>query len=189
MYVKVLLTTFMCISRSLSIYTSNTVSRWVPSRLKLCSLYSMSSSSGSSGNIGDTGFIDSLQSITSESNDKYKLFKLLYSKKKKRESENLVILESHRTIIDAIRYGMKPKSIFLTAGSLKAPLGSDLQHEINSSQSVKDVTCISTDSLVEKISDVESCQGVVGIFHTERVTKLPTNVSLVIACDRLITDV
>ena len=135
--------------------------------------------------VSDSDFLASLLPVSSEHNEKYKLFKQLYTKKSKRVLENLVILESHRTVIDAIRYGMKPRTIFLTPAALEAPLGNDLKAEISKYQYVKDVTCASSESLVEKLSDVESCQGVIGIFPIERFTSLPSSISIAVACDKV----
>jgi hypothetical protein len=46
-------------------------------------------------------FANSLPAISSDSNYKYKAFKSLYLNKSKREAESCIILETHRTIIDA----------------------------------------------------------------------------------------
>lgn len=53
------------------------------------------------GGAGVSDFASSLPAISSDSNDKYKAFKSLYIKKSKRETEGCIILETHRTIIDA----------------------------------------------------------------------------------------
>jgi len=77
---------------------------------------------------------------------------------------------------------MKPKSIFFSPNSLKAPLGEDL---INILQNVREISFLLKESLVENLSEVACCQGVVGLFHVDRVTALPPDCTLAIACDKI----
>jgi hypothetical protein len=79
---------------------------------------------------------------------------------------------------------MKPKTIFLTLKALNAPLGLSLIREIENSRLNSDVCYIIPDSLMDKLSDCETSQGVVSIFPMNRSHSLMANLSVVLACDR-----
>jgi RNA methyltransferase, TrmH family len=129
------------------------------------------------------GFMRDMKSIHSESNDKFKTFKSLYQKRSKRNESNSVILESHRTVIDAIRNGMTPKIIFLTTKSLSTPLGASLRYELSSLKCFSDICYFVPENLIDKLSDCETCQGVVAIFEHFRSTDLPEDSNIILACD------
>ena len=110
-----------------------------------------STTSTSSSFLRASTFVDSLKEITSERNPSYKYCKLLYDKKSKRKQEGLMILESHRTIIDGIKAGLLPTAIFATSSSFRAPLGKILEEVITDNE-FTDITYHTKESLVRKIS-------------------------------------
>ena len=138
----------------------------------------------SASNEGTDEFLDSLKSISSVTNENFKFYKLLYDKKSKRDKENIIILESHRTILDALRNRMIPKSIFLTQSSIDSPLGLDLKNLIQQNEHIREVTYLVSDSLIEKISSLESSQGVISMFHHVKSKNLSDIESLALVCDR-----
>ena len=63
--------------------------------------------------------------ITSEDNFKVKQVKSL-QQKRKRDKANLILLEGHRQVIDALRFGSKPHHIFITEKGIDGPMGYSL---------------------------------------------------------------
>ena len=98
-----------------------------------------------------SAFANSLKEITSDQNQMYKFCKVLYNKKSKRKEEQLMILESHRTIIEGIKAGLVPTTIFATSSSLQAPLAGVLE-EVITDNKYTDITYYTKESLVRKIS-------------------------------------
>ena len=127
------------------------VTRSLPARAAISVAKRFSITSTSSSFLQASTFVDSLKEITSDQNPAYKFCKLLYNKKSKRKQERLMILESHRTIIDGIKAGLVPTAIFATSSSLKAPLAGVLEEAITHNQ-LYDITYHTKESLVRKLS-------------------------------------
>ena len=90
---------------------------------------------------------------------------------------------SNRTIIEAIRAGLVPNTIFLSSSALDGPLGSDLQREIENNDAVKSVVWRLPEHMIARLSAVETCQGVVGIFRVTRQSELPPDMNIGLVCD------
>jgi TrmH family RNA methyltransferase len=133
-----------------------------------------------------SSFYNNLLLLSSESNEKIKTMKSLHIKKK-RESLNLLLLEGHRQVIDAINGGLIPTQILLSDKAINAPLSSIL---INSIMKIKSESLVYkvNENIMQSISDTVHCQGVIASFNKpETITKLPsinTN-PLIILLDRL----
>jgi len=67
--------------------------------------------------------------LTSASNSTIKLLKALYARKK-RKDKDLILLEGHRLVLDALRSGLRPLHVLLTDRGLHAPLGKELLQEL-----------------------------------------------------------
>jgi len=48
---------------------------------------------------------------------------------------------------------------------------------------IKEVSCHVPEQLIKKLSDVESSQGVVGMFYMERLLQIPRNIDIALVCD------
>lgn len=101
--------------------------------------------------------------ITSESNSKVKLLKSLNVKKKRMEHQ-LVLIEGHRMVIDAIDAGAQPRTVFFSDKGISSPLGNRLDLALRSIQNDCFVSKV-PNSVVEAISDTVTCQGVVAAFQ------------------------
>ena len=121
--------------------------------------------------------------ISSRSNEKVKSLKALLIKKN-RDSENLLLLEGHRQIIDAINGGYYPNTLLLSDDAVAAPLGNMLLSSLNKC-SPSSVYRASND-LIQSISDTVNCQGVVASFSKPKIrTQLSSQHSpLVVLMDR-----
>jgi TrmH family RNA methyltransferase len=112
-------------------------------------------------------YIDLLERpvITSESNDKLKKLNSLKAKKN-RDKLNLVLLEGHRQVIDAITNGLVPDAVIMTDAALLAPLGQELAESLQSLRRTSAVFSFdyATKSLIDKISDTVNSQGVIASF-------------------------
>lgn len=123
--------------------------------------------------------------IKSETNTKVKLLKSLNTKKK-REENNMVLLEGHRQIIDAINLGIKPQLILLSEKAAQAPLGEKL---LNTLQLHKLKYDYCSDSIINSVSDTITSQGIVAAFDKPKqfqLTELNGNISpLLLVLDRV----
>jgi TrmH family RNA methyltransferase len=121
--------------------------------------------------------------IVSSTNDKVKLLKSLHTKKK-RDTENLLLLEGHRQVIDAINGGYVPSILLLSDEAANAPLGNLLLDAL--SRCVPSTICRASNELIQSISDTVNCQGVVAAFpKPEKIPDLPLGKSpLIVLMDR-----
>ena len=60
----------------------------------------------------------------------------------------------------------------------------DLKNLIQQNEHIKEVTYLVSDSLIEKISSLESSQGVISMFHHVKSKNLSDIESLALICDR-----
>ena len=119
------------------------------------------------------------ETIISESNGKYKLMKSLQLKKY-RMKEKLILVEGHRTILDAISNGLEPKLIFTTVRSFDSPLGQQLFEVVRGREDVE----IVHENLMRAVTDTVHSQGVCAAFPLPpEPDALPLDASLVIICD------
>lgn len=103
------------------------------------------------------------------------LKKLLRNSRK----ENLILLEGNRTIVDAIRYGFQPHSIFVSDIALQNGLKKELK---NFSESLFKID----QNTLSKFSEVTTSQGILGLFHhSPFVSPQPTKSPLIVLCDRI----
>ncbi len=93
--------------------------------------------------------------ISSESNEKIKHICSIKTRKKK-DLQNLIFLEGHRVILDALAAGFIPEQIFLTERGTEAPLGGALVKALNKYQS--NVFTV-TDNVMSKITETVTSQG------------------------------
>ena len=123
--------------------------------------------------------------IKSETNNKVKLLKAL-NIKKKREENNMVLLEGHRQIIDAINLGIKPHIILLSEKATQAPLGEKLVNTLLLHKLKYDYC---SDIIMNSISDTITSQGIVAAFDKPKqfqLTELKSNTSpLLLVLDRI----
>ena len=113
-----------------------------------------------------------MRMIVSESNEKVKLVKNLQLKKR-RDKEGLILLEGHRQVIDALRYGVAPRNIFITDKGIDGPMGYSLMEAItfsgeaagDSGEDLFRKIDVVSDTLMKKcFSEVETAQGLVAAF-------------------------
>lgn len=124
------------------------------------------------------------QNIVSESNGKIKLLKSLHMKKK-REGENLILLEGHRQVIDALKCSdqgqgnwgeCRPKYLLLTRRALEAPLGMVLLETlIKSGNDNIEIDLVEESTMRKVLSDVDSPQGVIAAFHRPKFISAKDN--------------
>jgi len=74
--------------------------------------------------------------LTSAANGTIKLLKALHVRKK-RKDKDLILLEGHRLVIEALRGGMKPQHVLLTDRGVSAPLGKELLQELMAGLSLR----------------------------------------------------
>jgi TrmH family RNA methyltransferase len=157
--------------------------RFIIKNLRMCkNLSSLSSSSSSSISL----FYSNLLHLTSESNDKIKIIKSLQLKKK-RQSLNLLLLEGHRQVIDAINGGLIPQHILLSDKAINAPLSTILIESIINSKSESLVYKVN-ENIMQSLSDTVQCQGVIAAFNKPPIiSKLPSidKNPLIILLDRV----
>lgn len=118
--------------------------------------------------------------ITSSSNATYKELKSIVSSTRRLKSADLVMLEGHRMVLDALSFGFVPHGIYASPSAIHAPLGSKLQSEL---ERVSQAHFLS-DELLQRVSDTEHSQGVIGLFQQPPQT-LPTAPSFSVICDSL----
>lgn len=100
--------------------------------------------------------------------------------KKYRDKEGLVLLEGHRTIIDALSNGMSPSCILMTNRAFESPLGEELY------SITKQLPCVDIipDAMMKNIVDTVQPQGVCAAFKLPTVLNhLPPTASLLVICD------
>ncbi len=109
--------------------------------------------------------VNTRRMIISEDNSKVKLVKSL-QQKKKRDKESLILLEGHRQVIDALRFGARPRHIFLTKGGIDGPMGYSLMEAMTfgCTEFLSEVDIVSDTIMRKCFSDVENAQGVVASF-------------------------
>jgi len=103
-----------------------------------------------------------LERIVSESNAKVKLMRSLRLKKARDETQ-LLLLEGHRLILDALQHGrVAPELLLYTDRALQSPLGATLQDVM-----VRHRNCshLVSDEVFQSLSDTVTSQGVVGAFR------------------------
>ena len=121
--------------------------------------------------------------VSSRSNEKVKLLKALLIKKN-RDSENLLLLEGHRQIIDAINGGYYPHTLLLSDEAVAAPLGELLLNSLT--KCCSSTVYRASSDLIQSISDTVSSQGVVASFSKpQKNTHLTLNHSpIIVLMDR-----
>lgn len=97
--------------------------------------------------------------ITSFTNKKVSRFRSLLGvgKKNKFNSDDLVVLEGHRHVIDAISRGLKPSLCLVSDRALSAPLGETMRALLTEHDIAVDTV---EDSILQKLTDSEHSQGV-----------------------------
>lgn len=101
--------------------------------------------------------------ITSPANDKVKLIKSLQFRKK-RDEQNLILLEGFRLISDSITAGHTADLIMCTKEAAESEGGRTLVHQLNS-QSLLGKLHLISDSVFRTLTDTVHGQGVIAIFH------------------------
>ena len=165
-----------------NIQKSNVIKRF----MSLSSSSSASSVKTTLTSSSSLSFYNNLLHLTSESNDKIKLMKSLNTKKK-RQSLNVLLLEGHRQVIDAINGGMLPQHILLSDKAMNAPLSNIL---IDSIMKIKSESLVYkvNDNIMQSLSDTVHSQGVLAAFSKPTVvTTLPSidKNPLVVILDRV----
>lgn len=103
-----------------------------------------------------------IERIVSESNAKVKLMRSLRLKKTRDETQ-LLLLEGHRLILDALQHGrVAPELLLYTDRALQAPLGAALQEELHRHRSCSHLV---SEDVFHSLSETVTSQGVVGAFH------------------------
>ena len=117
--------------------------------------------------------------IASDANERVKMLKSLMLKKK-RDALDLVLLEGHRQIIDAIASGLVPTQVLLTERALlHAPLSARLVEALQRCPSVGGTVAVAvavhcvTDSVMDKLADTVHGQGAVASFPRPKRAHLP----------------
>jgi len=131
----------------------------------------------------NSGTFSQYMELVSSTNDRVKLLKSLHTKKK-RDTENLLLLEGHRQVIDAINGGYVPSILLFSEEAASAPLGTLLLDALR--KCAPSTICRASNELIQSISDTVNCQGVIAAFpKPEKLTKLPLGESsLIVLMDR-----
>ena len=112
--------------------------------------------------------------IYSDANDKIKAFKALQMKKK-RDAQNVILLEGHRQVIDALSAGFRPKQILLSQRAItSAPLAQRLLEALSGCDPSSTQVLSVEDQVLSRLSDVVQGQGVLAAFERPAQTSLPT---------------
>jgi tRNA G18 (ribose-2'-O)-methylase SpoU len=132
----------------------------------------------------------SWKSLKVATNQQIKDLKSLSNHRSRDTADNL-LLEGHRMIIDALKYQLEPKCIYISQNGIDSPLGMRLQQALCDLNWQTKLTSLNHDQL-SKLSSVETSQGVLGIFrkpiitNTEVQTQLSHSSSpLILVCDRI----
>jgi TrmH family RNA methyltransferase len=112
--------------------------------------------------------------ITSLANDKIKVLKGLISRGKTKGKDALVLVEGHKQVTDALKYGFVPRHILMTDRALRAPsienllksLAVALNLQVSSLSENKNLRIIEmvSEELMKSLTDVETPQGIVAAF-------------------------
>jgi TrmH family RNA methyltransferase len=131
----------------------------------------------------DSDYLLQYMLLVSPTNDKIKLLKSLHLKKK-RDSENLLLLEGHRQVIDAINGGYSPSTLLFSDEAINAPLGQLLLSALK--KCAPPTIFRASTELIQSISDTVQCQGIVASFSRPEIKiELPDVVSpLIILMDK-----
>jgi TrmH family RNA methyltransferase len=120
--------------------------------------------------------------ISSESNEKIKYCKSLFIKKNKRSE--VLLLETHRVVVDALKLGYIPELLLVSENGLdKSPMGSELKEYLRLPKFYSSVSQTSQ-AILDKISMVEQNQGIIGVFRRKE-KEIPPNPSFLICCDKI----
>ncbi len=87
-----------------------------------------------------------------------KFIKRLYNEKKFRKTEQLVLVEGHRHVLEMLARNMTPKICVVSPKAFDLPLGLELKQQLRSYTEVSDIE-------LQKITDTECSQGVVAVFR------------------------
>lgn len=99
--------------------------------------------------------------ITSKDNPKFKILSSLMSSKRERKEQGLFVAEGLRLVLDAVKSGLVPVSVFVSEGFVtKFP--DKLELICDGCENCY----VITDALAEKISDTKTPQGVFAVFNT-----------------------
>lgn len=121
------------------------------------------------------------ETIISGNNSKFKLMKSLQLKKY-RMKENLILVEGHRSVLDAISNGLDPKLIFVTKKSFESPLGQQLYDTLCQKEEFE----IVPEHLMKSLTDTVHSQGICAAFPIPKEpANLPPNASLILICDSI----
>ncbi len=109
-----------------------------------------------------------METITSRENPRVKRFVKLKESRRERESAQLFAAEGMRLCLDALKSGLRPAEACATQSALeKWPKVAELLF-------AAEFSYIITESVAEKLADVESPQGVFALFQTpERLAPVP----------------
>jgi len=164
-----------------SLLMSIMISRW-SSSLSIFTMFISKSSFRSIAKLHLSNIPDSWKerSITSETNEKVKHLTAVVQRKKK-YIKDLIVLEGHRMIIDAISAGFTPQLILITDRAISAPLGEQL---VTSLLPYSTTVSLSNERVISKIADTVTNQGVLGLFSVIS-RAIPRDFSLVVICDNI----
>jgi len=101
--------------------------------------------------------------ITSANNPKVKFLKSLQTAKKREETQ-LVLVEGHRMVIDAVKAGAVLNTVMFTQKSLSTPLGEKLDNILRTLHT-KCVLCEVPDHVLATVSETVTSQGVIAAFE------------------------
>ena len=118
--------------------------------------------------------------VTSRTNARLKLVKKLHSRRQ-REKCDLVLLEGHRLVIDAVTTaGLAPEFFVVHDAALATPAGRQLAAVLR--QFPPERVLRAPAELIAELSDTETPQGVLAVVP-QRPRPLPPAPSLVLVCD------
>lgn len=81
--------------------------------------------------------------------------------KKYRDKERLILVEGHRSIIDAIHNGLMPKYIFITNKAFDAPMGRELEKALKGLDvNVDEIS----DGMMRSITETVTNQGAIHLY-------------------------
>eukprot|EP01032_Pedospumella_encystans_P020896 gene20896-23729_t len=101
--------------------------------------------------------------ITSANNPKVKFLKSLQTAKKREETQ-LVLVEGHRMVIDAVKAGAVLNTVMFTQKSMSTPLGEKLDSILRTLHT-KCVLCEVPDHVLATVSETVTSQGVIAAFE------------------------
>jgi TrmH family RNA methyltransferase len=95
--------------------------------------------------------------------------------KKKREEMQLILLEGHRVILDALNAGATPKHVMYSGKAFHTPLGLRLEEALQNLPRDCSVTK-ATDSVLDTVTETVAHQGLVAAFLRPRLSAGVSNV-------------